>query len=73
LPQPSSVETAERQLAGIPGSNFNVTVVPIARNAALIDGADLRINPQTKLALYYATSRPHALSDRQPTAKQHLH
>ncbi|MBV9239567.1 MAG: autotransporter domain-containing protein, partial [Xanthobacteraceae bacterium] len=40
--------------AGIPGSNFNVTGVPIARNAALIDvGADLRINPQAKVGLYY--------------------
>ena len=40
--------------AGIPGSNFNVTGVPIARNAALIDvGADLRISPQAKVGLYY--------------------
>jgi outer membrane autotransporter protein len=40
--------------AGIPGSNFNVTGIPIARNAALIDaGADLRINPQAKVGLYY--------------------
>jgi outer membrane autotransporter protein len=40
--------------AGIPGSNFSVTGVPIARNAALIDaGADLRINPQAKVGLYY--------------------
>jgi subtilase-type serine protease len=31
-----------------------VTGVPIARNAALIDaGADLRINAQAKLGLYY--------------------
>ena len=40
--------------AGIPGSSFNVTGIPIARNAALIDaGADLRINPQAKIGLYY--------------------
>jgi outer membrane autotransporter protein len=40
--------------AGIPGSNFNVTGVPIARNAALIDaGADLRISPQAKVGFYY--------------------
>ena len=40
--------------AGIPGSSFNVTGIPIARNAALIDaGADLRINPQAKVGLYY--------------------
>ncbi len=40
--------------SGIPGSNFSVTGVPIARNAALIDaGADLRINAQAKLGLYY--------------------
>ena len=40
--------------AGIPGSSFNVTGIPIARNAALIDaGADLRINTQAKVGLYY--------------------
>jgi outer membrane autotransporter protein len=40
--------------AGILGANFSVTGVPIARNAALIDtGADLRINPQAKVGLYY--------------------
>jgi subtilase-type serine protease len=40
--------------AGIPGSNFSVAGVPIARNAALMDtGADLRINPQAKVGLYY--------------------
>jgi hypothetical protein len=45
--------------AGIPGSNFNVTGVPIARNAALIDvGADLRINPQAKSASTTGASRP---------------
>jgi outer membrane autotransporter protein len=40
--------------AGVPGSNFSVTGIPIARNAALIDaGADLRISPQAKVGLYY--------------------
>jgi outer membrane autotransporter protein len=46
--------TTALAFAGIPGSNFNITGVPTARNAALIDaGADLRINPQAKLGLYY--------------------
>ena len=40
--------------ATIPGTNFGVTGVPIARNSALIDaGADLRISPQAKIGLYY--------------------
>ena len=46
--------TTALAFAGIPGSNFNIAGVPIARNAALVDaGADLRINPQAKIGLYY--------------------
>jgi outer membrane autotransporter protein len=41
--------------ATLPGTNFSALGVPIARNSALIDvGADLRINPQAKIGLYYS-------------------
>jgi hypothetical protein len=56
--------------AGFPGSNFNVTGVPIACNAALIDaGADQRINPQAKVGLCYwgqQASTAHANGLRAP-------
>ena len=49
---------------GIAGANFNVTGVPLARNAALIEaGAELRISPQAKIGLFYSAQLADSVRD----------